>query len=314
MKRKSGAFALAILIVTTLSLAACGAQPGTVVTPVAAMPVLATPLEASTQQFPDATQAQSDADLQAAATAEIERANAQATLNSANATLGAVQTQNQNNANIVAAQIAATVLIERAAARATVVSADATQSAAQTEDAIRQTQQADRATSDAGALLVQQYSNQLAAATQTAVANQIATQTQSAIATSQGYVDQARQADAERQGPLTFLLVVCLPVFLILLAGLVLWGFWRWLKIEQDNQRMLQISVPQLPPAPPPPAPKVEIIDHRPEAAALYLENEPPDHPNRHKHPDDQMQGWLDDVQDKLLNDEKKDEDDQPGA
>ena len=47
------------------------------------------------------------------------RANAQATLNSANATLSAAQTQAQNNANVIAAQIAATAEIVRANAQAT---------------------------------------------------------------------------------------------------------------------------------------------------------------------------------------------------
>ena len=58
------------------------------------------------------------------------RANAQATLNSVNATLSAAQTQEQNNANIIAAQVAATAEIVRANAQATLNSAGSTQSAA----------------------------------------------------------------------------------------------------------------------------------------------------------------------------------------
>jgi hypothetical protein len=97
------------------------------------------------------------------------RANAQATLNSANATLGAVQTQQQNDANV----IAATAEIARANAQATLNSAGSTQSAALTQDAIRQTQMADLATTGAQAIVNQQYKDELAAGTQTAVANNL---------------------------------------------------------------------------------------------------------------------------------------------
>ncbi len=72
------------------------------------------------------TQEEGNADFQAAATAEILHANAQATMNSANATLGAAQTQEQNNANIIAAQIAATAEIVRANAQATLNSSQTT--------------------------------------------------------------------------------------------------------------------------------------------------------------------------------------------
>jgi len=86
------------------------------------------------------TQEQNNAEYQAVATAEMVRANAQATLNSANATLRAAQTQEQNNANVIAAQVAATAEFNRANAQATLVAAGATQSAALTQDALRQTQ------------------------------------------------------------------------------------------------------------------------------------------------------------------------------
>jgi hypothetical protein len=70
------------------------------------------------------------ADNQAAATAEVVRANAQATLSAANATLSAARTQEQNDANVIAAQVAATAQIVRANAQATLNSAGSTQSAA----------------------------------------------------------------------------------------------------------------------------------------------------------------------------------------
>lgn len=239
------------------------------------------------------TQQQINADSQAAAAADVVRANAQATLNSANATLSAVQTQQQNEANVLAAQIAATAEIVRANAQATLISAGSTQSAALTADVIHQTQMADLATTGAQAIVNQQYKDELAASTQTAIANIIATQGQVAAATSQSYVDQGRQRAEQRQGPITFLWVWGLPVFIVLLAGLALWGVWRRLRIQQANQRILENPNPvhQLQ------APAAEVIYHP--------------HYQLTK-PDDQVAGWLDEVKRKLLSSDRKDEDDNP--
>ena len=156
------------------------------------------------------TQQKNNAENQAAATAEVVRANAQATLNSANSTLSAAQTQDQNNANVIAAQIAGTAEIVRANAQATLNSAGSTQSAGLTLDAIGQTQGADLATTGAQAIVNQQNSDRLAAGTQTAVADNIATQTQVAAATSQWYVDQSRLRTEQRQAPIAFLWLRCL--------------------------------------------------------------------------------------------------------
>jgi hypothetical protein len=241
------------------------------------------------------TQEKKNADSQAAATAEIERANAQATLDSANATVNAVQTQDQNNADIVVAQIASTAEIERANAQATLNSAAATQNSAVTQDAIRQTQTADLATSNAQALLLQQNAAGLAASTQTAIANNIATQTQVAAATSQWYADQNRQRAEQRQGPIAFLWGLCLSIFFVILAGLVLWGVWRWLRIQQANQRILTNPVERLqPPA------SVEIIDHQPDDSPPYLESNLSESRHQFTKPDDQVRDWLDEVKRKL--------------
>ena len=207
----------AIWTLVLLTLAACGTQPET---PSAAEMLLETPAQTDTpcEACAQATLAvvltleKNNADNPAAATAEIVRVNAQATLNSANATLSAAQTQEQNNANVIAAQIAATAQIVRANAQATLNSAGSTQSAALTEDANRQTQMADQATASAAALLNQQNKDELAAVTQTAIANNIATQTQRAAATSQWYADQVRQREEQRQAPIAFLWMWCLPV------------------------------------------------------------------------------------------------------
>ena len=260
------------------------------------------PCEACAQATLDfaLTQVQDSADSQAKATAEIFRANAQATLNSANATLSAVQTQVQKNANVIAAQIASTAQFERANAQATLISANSTQSAALTQDAIRQTQVADQATTVAQATLVQQNKNDLASSTETAVANNIATQTQAAVATSQSYADQrARQ----RQVPILFLWM-CLSLFLVLFAGLALWGFWRWLRIRQTNQSMLENPGDRLQ------APKVEVLDRPKDGSSPYLESYDGDSRYPLTKPDDQVRGWLDEVKRKLRRSDKKDEDD----
>ena len=248
------------------------------------------------------TQDKNNADIQAAATAEIVRANAQATLNSANATLSAAQTQDQNNANILAAQIAATAEMERANAQATLNSAGATQNAALTQDAIYQTQIADLATTGAEAILAQQNRNELAASTQTAVANYMSTQTRVAVATSQWYIDRERQREDQRQGPISFVWMWCLPMFIVLFAGLVLWGFWRWLTIRQANQTILENPIDRLP------APTVEIVPHQHDDSLPYLESDVIDTSFQRVQPDDQMRRWLDEVKRKLRKSDREDE------
>ncbi|HKI54852.1 MAG TPA: hypothetical protein VJ987_12065 [Anaerolineales bacterium] len=252
------------------------------------------------------TQINDNADYQAVATAEIVRANAQATLASANATLSAVQTQDQNNANIVAAQIAGTAEIVRAAAQATLDSAGATQNAALTQDAIRQTQAADLATTDAQSLLIQQNKDDLAASTQTAIADNIATQTQAAAATSQWYTDQERQREEQRKGPIAFLWMWCLPVFILMLVGFILWGYWRRLKIQQGNQRILESPVERLS------EPTIEIVPHQHDDSPPYIESDIIDADYKPMKPDDQVRGWLEEVKRKLLSRDKEDENDHP--
>jgi hypothetical protein len=250
------------------------------------------------------TQDKNNTDNQAAATAEVGRMNAQATLNSANATLGAAQTQDQNNANIVAAQIAATAEIVRANAQATLISAESTQSAALTADAIRQTQMADMATTGAQVILNQQNSDNLAAATQTAVANNIATQTQIAVATSQWYLDRSRQRQEQRQGPIAFLWMWCLPMSILLLGGLILWRVWRWLNIQQANQPFLEKPADRLPPL------TAEVIDHQPDNAQPSIESDVVDGFDQPATSDDQVSGWMDEVKRDLRRSDEKDEND----
>jgi hypothetical protein len=311
MHRDPRITAIGALVLVLLTLAACGTQPAT---PSAVVMLLATPAQtdapcevcARATLMAALTREKNNADNQAAATAEIVRANAQATLNSANATLSAAQTQDQNEANFIAAQIAATAEIVRANAQATINSAVSTQSAALTQDAIRQTQMADLATSGAEAIVIQQYRDELAASTQTAIANNIATQTQAAAATSQWYADQTRQREEQRQAPIAFLWMWCLPIFIVILAGLVLWGFWRWLNIRQANQRILENPVDRLQ------APVVEILPHQHDDSLPYLESDVVDSRYQLTKPDDQVHQWLDEVKSKLLSSDKKDEDDTP--
>jgi hypothetical protein len=295
------------LVLVMLSLAACGTQPETPEMLLATPTQIGASCEACARATLAAllTQEKNGADAQAAATAEIMRANAQATLNAASSTLSAVQTQEQINADIIAAQIAATAEIVRANAQATLNSAVATQGAALTQDAIRQTQMANQATTDAFAILIQQNKDELVAGTQTAIANNIATQTQAAVATSQWYTDQTRQREEQRQGPIAFLWMWCLPIFVILFAGLILWGFWRWLRIRQANQRILENPVEKLP------APIIEVVHHN-NRSLPYLESDIVDGDYQVTTPDDQVQRWLEEVKDQLRDDDKKDENDTP--
>ncbi len=301
---------VAIWILLLLGLAACGQQaanPSSTEYLLAATP--ANPINAVCDACDQATlasaltQEKNYADNQAAATAEIVHANAQATLNSANATLSVAQTQDQANANAVAAQIAATAEIVRANAQATLNSAGSTQSAAITQDAIHQTQVADLATTGAQSLLLQQNKDNLAASTRTAIANNIATQTQSAVATSQWYTDQERQREEQRQGPIAFLWMWCLPIFILVLAGLLLWGYWRRLKIQQDNQRILETPIERLPPT-------IEIAHHQHDDSLPPIESDVIDARYQPMKPDDQVRGWLEEVKRKLLSRDKEDEDD----
>ncbi len=228
------------------------------------------------------TQQNNNANNQAVATAEIVRANAQSTLSAA-------QTQDQNESNVIAAQLAATAEFERANAQATLNSAGSTQSAALTQDAIRQTQLADMATTGAEAIVIQQNKDELASGTQTAVANSIATQ--------------ARQDETQRRAPITFLWIWCLPVFVVLLAGLFLWGYWRRLKIQQTNQRILANPIDQLP------ARVTEVADHQQDDSLPYLDTDVVDNGYQVTTPDNQVNQWLDEVKDELRDNDKKDKD-----
>lgn len=311
MRRGSYFTAIWILIFMLFTLTACDAVTSTPY--VASDSVLMATPALMTESCPSCaeatlavilTQEKGNADFQAAATAEILRANAQATLNSANATLSAAQTQQQNNNNIIAAQIAATAEIVRANAQATLNSAGSTQIAAMTQAQYNLQVTESARTQEAAALLIQQNKDDLAASTQTAVANIIATQTQSAAATSQWYTDQERQRDEERQGPIAFVWTWCLPVFFVLFAGLILWGFRRWLSIQQSNQRILENPVERLP------EPVTEVRRHRHDDPIPYIEGNVLDGGYQVTTPEDQVPQWLDEVKDELLSSDEKERDD----
>jgi hypothetical protein len=203
---------------------------------------------------------------------------------------------------VIAAQIAATAEIVLANAQATLNSAGSTQSAALTQSQYDLQVTEAAGTQSVEAMLTQQNKDDLAASTQTMIANNIATQTQSAVATSQWYTDQTRQREEQRQGPIAFLWMWCLPIFIVLLAGLVLWGFWRWLKIQQTNQRILENPVDRLP------APAVEVPHHHHNGSLPYLDSDIVDNGYQLTKPDDRVDQWLDEVKNTLR--DKKDEDD----
>lgn len=287
--------AICALLLVFLTLASCVPLPETPSTPYVVV-LLGTPEEINVQATLAAalTQEKNNADYQAVATAEIVRANAQATLNSAIATLSAAQTQQQDSANVVAAQLAAAAEIVRANAQATLVAAGSTQSAALTQDAFRQTQVQEQQNKDA-----------IAAGTQTAVANLIATQTQSAVATSQWYADQSRQREEQRLGLIEYLWKWGLPVFVVVIfAGLCLWGFWYWLKIQQHRQRIDGQPIGKL---------QAPVDPSKPQDRSLPPERDIINGRYRLSQPDDQVRGWLDEIKRKLLN-RGKDEDGNPDS
>ncbi len=241
---------------------------------------------------------------QAIVDAGIVRFNAQATLDSANSTQSAAQTQEQSNADFIAGQIAATAAIERANAQATLNAASFTQMAAMTQSQYNLQSTMVAGTQVAQATISQQNKDDLAAATQTTVANTIATQSQSAAATSQWYDDQARQRDEQRQVSITFLWMWCLPIFVLLLAGLILWGFWRWLKIQQANQLVLENPAENTPMLP------AEVRRQGHDNDLPYIESDVVDNGYQLTKPDDQVEQWLNEVKDKLLRSEEEDKND----
>jgi hypothetical protein len=250
------------------------------------------------------TQEKNNINNQAAATAEVLRANAQSTLDSANATLSVALTQEQNNADFAAAQMASTAAIEQANAQATLNSAGSTQVAAMTQSQYDLQATLSVSTQVAQAIITQQNKNDLAAGTQTAIANAIVTQTQSALATLEWYSDQDRQREEQRQGSVTFLLMWCLPVFIFLFLGLILWGVWRWLKIQQSNQLILgEAAVKLLPSA-------SEIINRQRYKVLPYVESYVVEQEDQLVEGEDQIPKWMDEVKDKILRSEENEDDD----
>lgn len=313
MNRHLGVVPFLALAVALLTLAACDVLTETPSTsndgfllPMSTDASSSVPCETCAQSTLAAlvTQEKSSADAQAAATAEIMRVNAQATLNSVSSTMSAALTQEQSNANVIAAQVAATAEIVRANAQATLIAAGSTQSAALTQDAIRQTQEqynlqvtAELATQNAIATVTQQNNNFLAASTQTAVANNVATQTQSALATSQWYTDQARQREEQRQAPLTFLWMWCLPLFIVSIALVCLLFFWRWMKIR-ETQQLIEMQPPE----------EVVVIEHEPRPLSSVSNNQ-----YQLTKPRDPVRRWLEEVKRKVITG-KKEDDDNPGS
>src|ERR1035437_6248608 len=97
LRRRLTLAALWAMLLALVTLVACVAIPAATPAPVVVV-MLGTPVDTVDQGVIVAllTQQQNNTNLQAAATAVIVQANAQATLDSANATLGAAQTQAQN--------------------------------------------------------------------------------------------------------------------------------------------------------------------------------------------------------------------------
>jgi hypothetical protein len=100
--------------------------------------------------------------------------------------------------------------------------------------------------------------------------------------------------------------VWCFPIFLLIVAGLILWGVWRWLRIQQNNQIILENPVERLPASVP------EIIDlpQDDDDALPHIESDFSNNSYPLTKPDDQVRRWLEEVKRKLLRSDRKVEDD----
>jgi hypothetical protein len=127
------------------------------------------------------------------------------------------------------------------------------------------------------------------------------TQTQMAA---QWSANQSRQRAADLQAPIAFLWAWCMPPFAVLLGGLALWGFWRWLRIRQANQRIVIDVLEQLP------APAPKVADDRYTEPSPYLEGEAIDGHSQVTRPEDQVHRWLDEVKHELRSNRKDEDDD----
>jgi hypothetical protein len=95
------------------------------------------------------------------------------------------------------------------------------------------------------------------------------------------------------------------PILLLLLAGLILWAFGRWLRIQQNNQRILENPVDRWQ------RPVVQVIEAQADNLVPYIERDVLDDGGYHPAPpDNQMRRWLDEVKRKLRSSDKQDEDD----
>jgi hypothetical protein len=91
------------------------------------------------------------------------------------------------------------------------------------------------------------------------------------------------------------------------LAGLVLWGYWRWLQIQEANQRILEIPLVRLS------ALAVEVPHHH-HGSLPYVDGDITEDGYQVTKPNDQVEQWLDEVKDKLLDSDEKDKDDNRDA
>jgi hypothetical protein len=90
-----------------------------------------------------------------------------------------------------------------------------------------------------------------------------------------------------------------LPIFFLLFVGVIIAGFWRWMTIQQDNQRILDTPIQN-----------VHILPHEHHNKLPYLESTVIDDSYETTSPDDydQVPEWLDEVKRTLIHDDKKDE------
>jgi hypothetical protein len=92
----------------------------------------------------------------------------------------------------------------------------------------------------------------------------------------------------------------CLLMLILLSGGLIFWGVRRWLGIQQASQRILEKPVDRLP---------AQTSYHQDDPEP-YIESDMVDGAHQPARPDDQVRGWLDEVKRSLLENDRKDEND----
>jgi hypothetical protein len=91
-----------------------------------------------------------------------------------------------------------------------------------------------------------------------------------------------------------------LPVFLVLFAGLCLWGFWLWLKKRRSSKRPAKKPIKKLP---------VPLKTNKPQKLIVPSKSDVSNDQRLLVLPDAQLHRWLEEIKRKLMNRNRNDDD-----